>query len=136
LADVRAGQLGEAARSKHVEISSEVEKIVRPYIHEIEGADKSRFKTSLTYFQDMTENLRQVYGALVQGGEYHVIIGNSTIRGVDIPTHNVLAELAKYVGFTWQNYIKYPIKDHRTSIPRNGQGGKIEHEHVLTLVKG
>jgi hypothetical protein len=64
-----------------------------------------------------------------------MIIGNSTIRGEYLPTHQIIAEIAKSVGFSWYHYFKYPIKDHRTSIPRNGEGGKIEYEHVIRLLK-
>ena len=83
----------------------------------------------------MYKNLSSVFQALVDGGEYHVIIGDNDIKNVPVPTHQLIAEMALKIGFLWPIYYKYPIKDHRTSIPRNGKGGKIEHEFVLGLKK-
>jgi hypothetical protein len=105
------------------------------YIKRIRKIDLRRFQTIQTYFQDISSNLSCVYKALSHGGEYHMIVGNSTIRGIHIPTHQIIAEIAQDIGFSWDSYFKYPIKDHRTSIPINGNGGKIAYEHVIKLIK-
>ena len=97
------------------------------------GAIKKCADTCLSYFNDMYHNLVCTYNSLAPGGEYHIIIGDNVIKGVQIPTHLIIADLAKQVGFTWFQYYKYPIRDHRTSIPRNGQGGKIEFEFVISF---
>ena len=83
----------------------------------------------------MFDNLQSVYKSLAESGEYHMIVGNSVIRGVQVPTHELLAKLATKAGFNWIGYYSYDIKDHRTSIPRKGQGGKIKVEHVISLKK-
>lgn len=97
--------------------------------------DKGRAETCLSYFNDMYANLSCVYKALVPGGEYHMIIGDNTIKGIRVSTHKIIASLAKDVGFEWFGYYKYKIKDHRTSIPREGKPKKIEYEYVLMLKK-
>jgi hypothetical protein len=76
-----------------------------------------------------------VYQALRKQGEYHIIIGDNTIRNIDIPTHAIIASLAKEVGFELFGYYKYDIRDHRTSIPRNKATSKILEEYVLMLRK-
>jgi hypothetical protein len=90
-------------------------------------------KTCLSYFNDMMNNLKCVKDVLKKGGEYHMIIGDNTIKKVEIPTHKLIAEIAKNVGFEWFGYYKYAIKDHRTSIPRMDNGGKIKYEFVIML---
>lgn len=73
--------------------------------------------------------------SLKKHGEYHVIIGDNTIKGVEIPTHEIIQQLAIEVGYESFGYYKYVIKDHRTSIPRNKKNSKIEYEHVIMLRK-
>lgn len=135
LAEVRNGQVGEASRAKFIEITPSISSIVSEYLEEVREIDIRRFQTIQTYFQDISSNLRGVYKALSYGSGYHMIIGNSSIRGSYIPTHQIIAEIAQDLGFSWDSYFKYPIKDHRTSIPRKGEGGKIAYEHVIKLVK-
>ena len=135
LSEVRAGQLGETARRKFVTVTEEVHNVCSSALHEINKVDKIRFATAMSYFQDIRDNLSSVYDALNDGGQYHMIIGNSTIRGTKVATHHLTGELGEKIGFRWDGYFKYRIKDHRTSIPRNGNGGKIEYEHVITLTK-
>ena len=62
-------------------------------------------------------------------------IGDNTIKGIPVPTHAIIAELTKSIGFEWFGYYKYKIKDHRTSIPRANKAQKIEYEYVLMLKK-
>ena len=83
----------------------------------------------------MHKNLQCVFNALKQTGEYHIIIGDNTIKGIDIPTHDLIRELAISIGYESFGYYCYEIKDHRTSIPRNNSKSKIDYEHVIMLRK-
>lgn len=132
---VRELQLGESVRAKQVELDDSTLSLSKPFIEYLKEVDPSRYRTVLAYFQDMLDNIRCVYAALKPNGQYHIIVGNSVIRGEEIPTHEVLGELARSVGFTWDGYFTYPIKDHRTSLPRQNKGGKILNEHVISLRK-
>lgn len=95
--------------------------------------DKRRLKIVRSYFSDMAANLRSVHRAMKHGGMYYLIVGDSVIRGVPVETHKWIAEIAESQGYRWSSYFKYRIKDHRTSIPRQGNGGKIDYEHVIGL---
>lgn len=132
---VRNAQLGEGIRRNRVIDEDFVYSISRQHFGELEAIDEARFKTALVFFDDMRRNLKSVFRALKPGGSYFIIIGNSRIRGLDVPTHQVIADLSGELGFKWDKYFLYRIKDHRTSIPRGDRGGKIEVEHVLGLVK-
>ena len=89
----------------------------------------------IKYFNDIRNNLLCVKATLKKGGEYHMIIGDNVIKKVEISTHRLIAEIAKDIGFEWFGYYKYVIKDHRTSIPRMDNGGKIKYEYVIMLRK-
>ena len=135
LKKVRTLQLGDASRNKFVKISKAVENCIFHQTAKIKRYDVSKFNCVRTFFQDLYDNFLSVHSALKSDGDYFLIIGNSTIRSVEIPTHEIAALLAEQAGFAWRGYFKYKIKDHRTSIPRNNRGGKIEYEHVIRLSK-
>ena len=132
---IKSAQLGEATRRHRELIDSKSFELAEENFHALAQLDRIRFDTLLAYFDDMQKNLECTYRALKPGGAYYIIIGNSRVRGIEIRTHELLAKLAEHVGFTWSGYFRYPIKDHRTSIPRGAQGGKIETEHVIKLQK-
>lgn len=132
---VRNAQLGESIR-RHRTVEDEfIYSIAKSHFGTLETIDEIRFRTALVFFDDMKRNLQSVFRALKSGGKYYIIIGNSKIRGFDVPTHQVIAEIAEELGYKWEKYFLYRIKDHRTSIPRGDRGGKIEFEHVLGLAK-
>lgn len=131
---LRGKQVGHERR-KSQQISPMVEKIFKTYYNEIEKVDLERANTCRAYFNDIAKNLICVRNTLKRAGEYHVIIGDNTIRNIFVPTHTIIASIAKEVGFDWFGYYKYQIKDHRTSVPRNNKMSKIDYEHVLMLRK-
>lgn len=133
--EIRRKQLGEQARIKENSPNELVLKVAGPKLMYLKDVDNKRYKMALSYFQDMHDNLKCVYDALKYNCCYHIIIGNSVIRSIEVETHLILSELARFIGFEWISYFAYPIKDHRTSLPRNGNGGKIAIEHVLCLRK-
>lgn len=134
-AEVRSSQVGEAIRGKKREISSDVLEIIGPDFLRIQEVDKARSQTVAAYFQDMKSNLNCVYKSLKRNAQYHIIVGDSVVRDVEVATHRHIGIIAEKLGFEWHGYFKYVIKDHRTSLPRNGRGGKIELEHVISLRK-
>ena len=132
--ELRQKQVGhERRRNQH--IIDVVVRAFQEYYDKIACVDKQRALTSLAYFNDIFKNLICVKNILKVKGEYHMIIGDNIIRNIDIPTHNIISQLAKDAGFEHFGYYKYEIRDHRTSIPRNKENNKIQTEHVLMLRK-
>ena len=131
---LRMLQVGHERRRNQV-INSDVKSLFGQYYTKIFEKDEQRAQTSLAYFNDIYKNLQCVYKALKNNGEYHVIIGDNTIRNIDIPTHTLVTDLSRCVGYNVFGYYKYVIKDHRTSIPRNREQNKIKYEHVIMLRK-
>ncbi len=133
-AQLRKMQVGHEAR-RYQSINDVVMRIFCPYYEQIQSTDKGRADTCMAYFNDLYKNLTCVYVALKKDSIYHMIIGDNTIRGVEIPTHEIIAHLGEQIGYKWIGYYKYEIKDHRTSVPRNNAKNKIEYEHVIMLQK-
>jgi len=132
---VREQQVGETLRVAGTNLPEEVESLVISYSRRIAKLDPQRATIVETYFCDMLRNIRCVQRALRPGSSYFLIVGDSTIRGLNVPTHRILAGLGESVGMDWSGYFKYDIRDHRTSIPRKNRGGKIRLEHVIQLTK-
>lgn len=130
---VRSRQLGESVRRHSIVKSDVITKLCMDNFSSLQDLDPIRYQTAVAFFEDMMNNLFSVKKALNPGGQYFIIIGNSKIRGVEIPTHEILAKIGLEVGFQWNSYFHYRIRDHRTSIPRGDRGGKIEFEHVIGL---
>lgn len=132
--DMRYIQVGHENR-KNEDISDVVLSTFKTWYDQILPKDKNRARTCLAYFNDIYKNLLCVYRSLKVNGEYHIIIGDNTIKKIYVPTHKIIASLAKSVGYKWFGYYKYQIKDHRTSIPRDNENNKIQYEYVLMLKK-
>lgn len=142
ISELRSIQVGHHYRREST-FNDVVIELFKPFYIKIASLDNSKTRgnpkkladTCLAYFNDIYSNLQNVYKSLKSGGEYHMILGDNTIKGIEIPTHRLIAELANETGFEWFGYYKYPIKDHRTSIPRNSNGGKINFEYIISLKK-
>jgi len=83
----------------------------------------------------MRENLIQVKRVLRSGGHYVIVIGDSSIRNVEIESWRVLEDIALGLGFETQLTFRYVIKNPYIRIPRKNRGGKIKYDNVLVLKK-
>lgn len=106
-----------------------------PLINEIEKVDKKRANIVKTYFEDMALNMNSVFSRLKHGGKYVIVVGNSNIRGQEIPTATVLREIAEENGYEFELSFKYVIRDRYLHLPRGGRGGIIKYDELLILNK-
>lgn len=131
---LRKQQVGHDNRRKQ-DIAPEIIDCFKEQYCKIYEKDKIKADTCQAYFNDIYKNLNCVFNILKEGGEYHIIVGNNTIKDIYIPCHEIIANIAEEIGFKWFGYYKYQIKDHRTSIPRANAKEKIKVEHVIMLKK-
>lgn len=104
-------------------------------LKEIYEKDKKRAFVVSRFFDEMQENIKQVYLALEKGGHYIIVVGNSQIRGVDVPTNDIIIDIAKKEEFRLVNLFSYRIKNRYLRIPRKGRGGLIKEDWVIVLEK-
>jgi len=97
--------------------------------------DKKRAWVVQQYFQDMATNISEVYETLQKNGCYTIVIGESRIRGVRIPTPKILSDIGMQKGFILDNMFSYEIKNRYLRFPRQGRGGFIKKDWVVSLVK-
>lgn len=106
------------------------------YYEKIVKLDEKRALIVKKFFEDMEQNLVNVYSQMNTGGNYVIVIGNSTIRKVNVESWKVIEEIANNVGFKTVQYFNYIIQNPYIRIPRKGMGGKISKDYVLVLGKG
>ena len=106
-----------------------------PILDKIADVDKKRANIVETYFEDMAINVLSVRDALKQGGRYVIVVGDSTIRGQNIPTAKILAEIAEKNGYSFDVSFKYVIRDRYLHLPRGERGGIINYDEILVITK-
>ncbi|MGN0412389.1 MAG: DNA methyltransferase [Lachnospiraceae bacterium] len=110
--------------------------LLRTYYDQIAEQDEKRALIVKKFFEDMEKNLCSVYQQMNMGGKYVIVIGNSTIRKVNVESWKVIEEIANRIGFKTIQYFNYIIQNPYIRIPRKGMGGKISKDYVLVLEKG
>lgn len=109
--------------------------LLRGYYCKVNELDEKRALIVKRFFEDMKKNLQEVYRVLKHDSYYLIVIGNSSIRKVDIESWKVLKDLALGVGFEFEKHIGYEIQNPYIRIPRGSKGGKIAVDHILVLKK-
>lgn len=110
--------------------------LLSTYYVQIAEQDEKRALIVKKFFEDMEKNLCSVYQQMNMGGKYVIVIGNSTIRKVNVESWKVIEEIANRIGFKTIQYFNYIIQNPYIRIPRKGMGGKISKDYVLVLEKG
>lgn len=93
---------------------------VNKYISQLKSIDKKRGYILYRYFSDMEQCFKEMYRVLEHGSVAAIVIGNSTIRSVKIPTNECFNSIAKSVGFK----IRKPLV---RAIPKQTKG--LAHVH-------
>ncbi|NOX89312.1 MAG: site-specific DNA-methyltransferase, partial [Calditrichaeota bacterium] len=68
-------------------------------ISDISTIDLNRGKVLKRYFSEMKKSLKEMYRVLKPGKVAIVVIGNSTMKGIDTETHKCLEEIGNSIGF-------------------------------------
>lgn len=81
------------------------------------------------YFDDMTDILINIFQVSKPGAEVHIIVANSSYKGILVPTDLLLAEIARKIGFQC-NSITYARK-----IRSSSQQMKLIEENYHNLMR-
>ncbi|MDG6927733.1 MAG: modification methylase [Nitrososphaerota archaeon] len=104
-------------------------------LSQIYKKDKRRAFVVLKFFEDMRQNLAEVRRLLKNNSHYVIVVGDSKIRSIDVPTHELVIDIAKEQKFKLENVFSYIIKNRYLRIPRAGRGGLIKKDWIIDLVK-
>ena len=105
------------------------------YIEKLLKVDIKRAEIVHKFFVDMKLNMELVMTALKPNGRYVIVIGNSSIRQIDIESWKVIKDIGLALGYKYESHFGYKIKNPYIRIPRGGQGGNINIDHIIVLSK-
>ncbi|TFF91327.1 hypothetical protein EU545_04490 [Candidatus Thorarchaeota archaeon] len=90
-----------------------------PLLESIFEVDPRRSYIVYKFFEDMEAQFREMHRVLRPGARYCVVIGNNVIRGHEIPSQDILAEIAvERVGFRLETQFFSGLIRHFIKIPR------------------
>jgi len=61
------------------------------------------------YYEDLHESIKNMYWTLKQGGKMAIVVGDSTVSGVKIPTTIMTKRFCEDAGFTFRKLIFNPL---------------------------
>jgi DNA modification methylase len=103
--------------------------------------DGKRAGVIARYFRDMSRVLVEMYRVLREGRSAIVVVGSSTIRGAEIPTALILAELGERAGFRLVGVKDRLIDRNRRLMPishtsdKTGIEARMHGEQVIAFIK-
>jgi hypothetical protein len=86
-----------------------------------------------TYFSDMKDHFQNIRRILKVSARYVLVVGDSTIAGIAVPTHQLLISCAKSAGFEVDEYFGYEVRNKHMRFPRQGRGGVVSHDWVIVF---
>jgi hypothetical protein len=89
----------------------------------------------ISFFDDFAKHCESCAKAQSAGRQYHCIVGESTIRGVTVPTPDLMAELFQSAGYELKDRFRYEIRRHYMKFPRRSNSGTIKQDHILILTR-
>jgi DNA modification methylase len=108
---------------------------LKKYYYQVNNSDRKRSLIMKKFFENLRTNLIEIHRLLITGGHYMIVIGNSKIRGVEIPSSEIIEHIAHSVGYETDVKFSYNIINPYIRIPRSNNGGKISIDNVLVLRK-
>lgn len=122
--------------------SDQLPQKVRHIIARVEASDPKKAKVLTKYFQDMKAAIGRMYQVLETGRACIIVVGNSTMRGIDIPTQDCLGWIAEGTGFELVGITPRKLDRDRRMMPvgflRNHNSQietRMHEEYVIGLVK-
>jgi hypothetical protein len=85
------------------------------------------------FFFDYARHVKSARTQQRLGGYYVSVVGNSLIRGVQVPTVELIERLHKNSGYTLVNKWTYQIRRHYMKFPRKSNSGTIKQDSVLVF---
>lgn len=111
-------------------------------INAIDEKDEAKASVLHRYYSEMRRVLSEMYRVLIPGGISIVVVGSSTMRGVDTDTGNCLGEIAAELGFDVPKIGIRTIDRDRRMLPAGGEidgdsqiEQRMHQESVIGLYK-
>jgi DNA modification methylase len=111
-------------------------------VHKIDSLDHKKGSILHRYYTEMTETLSEMLRVLRPGKAAIVVVGTSTLRGIDTQTHTCLVEIGQNIGFELEGIgVRQLDRDKRMMPARwNKQKdtqieSRMHEEYVIAFLK-
>jgi len=116
-------------KRKHIhEFKSEV---LNDVIYTIKREDKERVRDVISFYEDYERSINHVSTTLKRGGYACYVVGNRTVKGVNIPTDEITAQLFEENNFTHIETIVRNIPNKR--MPSKNSPSNVVGETASTM---
>lgn len=110
-------------------------------MEEIANIDEKRAKDVLSFYDDFYKCIIEIDRVMKNGGFLCFVVGNRTVKGIQIPTDDIIAELFENKGYKHHRTIirnipskRLPKKNSPTNI-KGKLGSTMNHEYIIILEK-
>lgn len=144
LADFRKRFIGTASQVTDSSISDSISSRA---VEQLKTSDRAVAKDVGNYFADMKIAFDEMYRILRKGGHVCLILGNTTLKGVEIPNAESAYEQMLNIGFKHEKVIKREIRNQMIAPWRDKENGRFtslknrnkrmvyQYEYVIVMKK-
>ena len=110
-------------------------------LYEIEKKDKKRAKEVYSFYYDLYFAIKQISKKVKTGGHVIFVVGNRTVKGIELPTDKICADFFKQYDFIHEITLVRQISNKRMPVqtsPTNIKGQKastMKYEYIVILKK-
>lgn len=111
-------------------------------IKKLGARDSRKARILKKYFGEMKDSIKEMYRVLKNNQSAIIVVGTSTMRGVNIETHICLAEIAHNVGFEVIKIARRNLDRNRRMMPASFQRNfssrieqRMHEEYIIGLLK-
>ena len=125
LTELRREYIGsESAGSRATEApAGQLPATIEAVVDRVGEADPAKSRVLRRYFADMSASISEMQRVLKPGSATVIVVGPSTMRGMLVPTHECLAELARHAGLDVAGVAPRNLDRDRRMMPARNAGG-------------
>lgn len=113
---------------------------LRQAVRLIAEQDERRAREVVSFYRDLQKALARASRLLKRQRYFVVVIGNRTVKGINLKTDIIISELCEELGFTTQAILyrgipnkRMPLENSPTNVP--GAKGKTMHRESIVIMK-
>lgn len=114
---------------------------IKDVLLEINNADTKRYLEVISFLNDYFDSIKNIAPKVRKGGVICFVVGNRTVKGIQIPLDYFTAEMFEKFGFKHQQTIVREIPNKRMpskNSPTNVTGAKsstMSNEYIVIMKK-
>lgn len=105
--------------------------LLRAACERINEVSPKEAESVLGFFVDFRSHALAMQDLQSSGAVYACVVGNSWIRGAEVPTTEIITDLFLGAGYRLEDRFVYEIRRHYMKFPRRNNSGKITQDHIL-----